>query len=126
MDSQPIEEILADMKIISLVQPNQKLYIADNRLALEQECGYLHAIRRYFGNQTRRTVLSKIRQRVCELENYVNNKLIKEEWIHNEFVRLKDGVKEGLMNLQQTYKDDSQTFVTLDIIVKRVDNMFKS
>ena len=86
----------------------------------------MHAIRRYFGNQTRRTVLSKIRQRVCELENYVNNKLIKEEWIHNEFVRLKEGVKEGLVNLQQTYKDDSQTFVTLDIIVKRVDNMFKN
>lgn len=123
MDSQPIEEILADMKIITLVKPNQKLYIADNRLALERETGYMHAIRRYLGNQTRRTVLSKIRQRVCELENYVTNNLIKEEWIQNEFVSLKEAVVQGLSNLQETYHDDSQTYVTLDIIIKRVENM---
>ena len=123
MDSHPIEEILADMKIITLVQPNQKLYIADNRLALEREPGYIHALWRYLGNQTRRTVLSKIRQRVCELENYVTNNLIKEVWIQNEFVSLKQAVVKGLSNLQETYHDDSQTYVTLDIIIKRVESM---
>lgn len=123
MDSQPIEEILADIKIISLLQPKQKLYIADNRLALEKESGYLPAVWRYFGNQTRRTVLSKIRQRVCELENYINNGLIKEAWIQNEFKELKAAIKTGLQNLQETYHNDSQTFVTLDIIVKRLENL---
>ena len=78
---------------------------------------------RYFGNQTRRTVLSKIRQRVCELENYINNGLIKEAWIQNEFKELKAAIKTGLQNLQETYHNDSQTFVTLDIIVKRLENL---
>ena len=123
MDSQPIEEILADVKIIAMVQPNQKLYITDNRLALQREQGYFPSIWRYLGNQTRRTVLSKIRQRVCELENYVNNKLIKEEWILKEFAELKPGIIEGLTNLQETYVSDSQTYVSLDIILKRVSNL---
>jgi hypothetical protein len=123
MDSQPIEEILADIKIISMLKPNQKLYIADNRLALEKETGYLPALWRYLGNQTRRTVLSKIRQRVCELENYVNNGLIKEEWIQKEFKSLKKSITEGLTHLQETYCEDSQTFVSIDIIIRRVENL---
>ena len=123
MDSQPIEEILADVKIIALLQPKQKLYIADNRLALEKESGYLPALWRYLGNQTRRTVLSKIRQRVCELENYINNDLIKEPWIQSEFKSIKDSVIQGLGNLQETYQDDSQTYVSIDIIIKRIVNL---
>lgn len=123
MDSQPIEEILADVKIIALLHPKQKLYIADNRLALEKESGYLPALWRYLGNQTRRTVLSKIRQRVCELENYINNDLIKEPWIQSEFKSIKDSVIQGLGNLQETYQDDSQTYVSIDIIIKRIVNL---
>ena len=123
MDSQPIEEILADVKIIALLQPKQKLYIADNRLALEKEAGYLPALWRYLGNQTRRTVLSKIRQRVCELENYINNDLIKEPWIQSEFKSIKDSVIQGLSNLQETYQEDSQTYVSIDIIIKRIVNL---
>ena len=123
MDSQPIEEILADVKIIALLQPKQKLYIADNRLALEKESGYLPALWRYLGNQTRRTVLSKIRQRVCELENYINNDLIKEPWIQSEFKSIKDSVIQGLGNLQDTYQEDSQTYVSIDIIIKRIVNL---
>ena len=106
-----------------MLKPNQKLYIADNRLALEKETGYLPALWRYLGNQTRRTVLSKIRQRVCELENYVNNGLIKEEWIQNEFRSLKKSITEGLAHLQDTYCKDSQTFVSIDIIIRRVENL---
>ena len=125
MDNQPLEEILMDLKIVSMLQPNQKLYINNNRLALDTSpmSSWTTKIWRYFGNQTRRNVLHKIRQRIGELENYINNKLIQENWIEDEFKSLKPNILQGLQNMQSTYESDSQTVVCIDILSKRIENL---
>lgn len=120
-----LEEILMDFKIVSMLQPSQKLYVNDNRLALDtsKASHMIPKIWRYLGNHTRRNVLHKIRQRVTELENYMKNDLIPEPWISEEFKQIKEKLIQGLKHMQTTYETDSQTVVYIDVIIKRVENL---
>lgn len=119
-----LEEILMDLKIVSMVQPHQKLTVENNRLALDGHANtYWRALWRYLGHQTRHNVVHKIRQRVGELESYVVHDLVREAWMMREIRALRGGVIRGLRQLQETYEDDSQLFVHLDLIAKRLEHL---
>jgi len=151
MESHLFEDVLMDLKIISMVKPNQKISVVDNRFSLESFYGnnnenvtenndfcivsvehsssswynITNGFFRMFTGQKRKNVLHKLRQRVTELENYLRNDLVKEVWIKKELKDLQSPVIRGLRNLQITYKNDSQTYVHLDVIATRLESIFK-
>lgn len=142
MQAHVLEDVLMDMQMLSMVKPYQKLSVCDNRFALESfnttatehqdgvppeetpKESYFTSLRRFFGNQNRRNVLQKLRQRVTELENYVLNDLVQEQWIKRQLRRLHPLALQGIRNLQVTYREDSQTYVHLDVIAQRMANLF--
>lgn len=155
MESHLFEDVLMDLKIISMVKPNQKVSVVDNRFSLEsfyheesvtsngvdedshittppgdnaQGWWYTNitsGIYRMFSGQKRKHVLLKLRQRVTELENYLRNDLVRESWIKQELKDLHHPVIKGLRSLQVTYKSDSQTYVHLDVIATRLESIFR-
>ena len=153
MECHLFEDVLMDLKIIAMVQPYQKISVVDNRFALESFYGnstnenvndanndfcvvsvehssstwykFTNGVFRMFSGQKRKHVLHKLRQRVTELENYLRNDLVKENWIKQELKDLHLPVIRGLKNLQTTYKSDSQTYVHLDVIATRMESIFK-
>jgi hypothetical protein len=115
-----LQDVWIDFKIISMIEPNRKLYIHDDVLALEP-VSRLEPIRRWLNSSNRRGVIQRIRQRVEELEHFIKKRDYDDlVWLKEEIIHLIDPVKNGLSTLQNTYMDDSQVHATLELVIARL------
>ena len=119
-----IQELLIDLKIISMVDPQGKLYMHGGNLALEP-VSLWQPVRRYLSNSNRGIVSQKIKQRIIELETLLKDQQIKQKWIMRELFVLLEPVKNGLSNLQQTYVHDSQINALFSLFLARLENIEK-
>lgn len=119
-----IQELLIDLKIISMVEPQGKLYMHGGNLALEP-VSLWQPVRRYLSNSNRGIVSQKIKQRIIELETLLKDQQIKQKWIMHELFVLLEPVKNGLSNLQQTYIQDSQINALFSLFLARLENIEK-
>lgn len=119
-----IQELLIDLKIISMVEPHGKLYMHGGNLALEP-VSLWQPVRRYLSNSNRGIVSQKIKQRIIELETLLKDQQIKQKWIMHELFVLLEPVKNGLSNLQQTYIQDSQINALFSLFLARLENIEK-
>ena len=117
-----LQDIWIDFKIISMLEPARKLYINDDALALEP-ISLFSPIKRWLTNSNRRCVITRIKQRVEELESYFKQKDYTDpnDWVRVEIVKLIEPVKEGLKNLRETYADDSQMAANIELIIARLE-----
>lgn len=116
-----LQDIWIDFKIITMLEPARKLYINDGMLALEP-ISVLSPIKRWLTNSNRRNVITRIKQRVEELEGFCKSDSIGEnEWIKNDIIRIIDKVKTGLCNLRETYTEDSQMSANIELIIARLE-----
>jgi hypothetical protein len=116
-----LQDIWIDFKIISMLGPTRKLYINDDALALEP-ISLFSPIKRWLNNSNRRCVITRIKQRVEELETYFKKKDYEDkEWVRVEIIKLIDPVKEGLSNLRETYAEDSQMAANIELIIARLE-----
>jgi hypothetical protein len=119
-----IQELLIDLKIMSMVEPNGKLYMQGGNLALEP-VSIWQPVRRYLSNSNRTIVSHKIKQRIVELENLLKDNQIKQDWILQELFVMIEPLKSGLANLQNTYSSDSQIQAMFSLFLARLDNIEK-
>lgn len=119
-----IQELLIDLKIISMVEPSGKLYMQGGNLALEP-VSLWQPVRRYLSNSNRNIVSQKIKQRIVELETLLKDKQIKQDWILREIYIMFEPLKNGLCNLQQTYVNDSQIQAAFSLFLARLENIEK-
>jgi hypothetical protein len=117
-----INDLLLDLKILSMVQPSGKVYLINGVLALEP-ISIFQPIRRYWSNNNRLTVSLRLKQRIMELEMLLLEKQIKQEWIISEIKNLIEPVKTGIANLQDTYSTDSQINATFALFIARLTNI---
>ena len=129
-----IQELIVDLKVISLIEPNGKLYLNHGSFALETN-SFLLPIKRYlytsFGGArplgaydiNRYTICQKIHSRVNELESLLKTKEISQDWIKHEIAKMITPLRKGLYNLQQTYITDSQIRASLDLIISLVEHI---
>ena len=116
-----LQDIWIDFKIISMLEPARKLYINDDALALEP-ISLFSPIKRWLTNSNRRCVITRIKQRVEELETYFKKRDYEDkDWVRVEIVKLIDPVKDGLSNLRETYSDDSQMAANIELIIARLE-----
>ena len=119
-----IQELLIDLKIISMVEPSGKLYMQGGNLALEP-VSLWQPVRRYLSNSNRNIISQKIKQRIVELETLLKDKQIKQDWILREIYIMFEPLKNGLCNLQQTYVNDSQIQAAFSLFMARLENIEK-
>lgn len=119
-----IQELLIDLKIISMVEPSGKLYMQGGNLALEP-VSLWQPVRRYLSNSNRNIISQKIKQRIVELETLLKDKQIKQDWILREIYIMFEPLKNGLCNLQQTYVNDSQIQAAFSLFLARLENIEK-
>lgn len=116
-----LQDIWVDLKVISMLESSRKLYICDDSLALEP-ISYFSPIKRWLNNSNRRSVINRIKQRVEELEKHFQNDDFDEVlWIKDEILKILDQVKQGLVNLQETYTGDSQVKANIDLLIARLE-----
>jgi len=116
-----LQDIWIDFKIISMLEPARKLYINDDALALEP-ISLFSPIKRWLTNSNRRCVITRIKQRVEELETYFKKTHADpNDWVRLEIVKLIGPVKDGLSNLRETYSDDSQMAANIELIIARLE-----
>ena len=121
MDS-TIQNIIIDLKIISMLEPKGKLCMINGVLAVEAQSIWV-PVKRYIYNNNRQSIFQRIKQRILELENLFSHKHICDGWIKNEFASLMEPVKLGLHHLKETYIEDSQLCANLDLIISRLNNI---
>jgi len=117
-----IQNVLIDLKIVSMVGPNGKLKLINGVLALDTN-SYFSSIRRFLSNTNRHSISYRIQQRILDLERLFEEEHVKDDWIKSEILKMIEPLKTGLMNLKETYTTDSQMSANFDIMVARVNNL---
>lgn len=117
-----IQNVIVDLKIVSMVEPNGKLYLYNGVLALEP-LSFWVSFKRYMLNSNRHTISQRIKQRLLELETLFAQNHIKDGWIREEIIKIVEPVKNGLSNLKETYANDSQMCVNFDLMIARLNNI---
>ena len=117
-----IQNVIVDLKIVSMVEPNGKLYLYNGVLALEPLTFWV-SFKRYLLNSNRYTISQRIKQRLLELETLFAQKHIKDDWIRDEIIKIVEPVKNGLSNLKETYASDSQMCVNFDLMIARMNHI---
>ena len=111
-----IDNIITNLKIISLLQPNEKLNIRKGHLNIDHGSN-LQFIKRWIYGDNRYNVLKFIKIIFRDIQKIKNKKSLKK--ILNEFEK----VEIGLKNLKITYSDDSVINVNIDIIINKMNNL---
>lgn len=116
-----LQDIWIDFKIITMLEPARKLYINDGMLALEP-ISVLSPIKRWLSNSNRRSVITRIKHRVEELEGFCKSESqCASAWIKDDIIKIIEKVKTGLCNLRETYADDSQMSANIELVIARLE-----
>jgi DNA-binding Xre family transcriptional regulator len=121
-----IDNTIANLKIISMLQKNQKLSVRNGQLTLEHDDTF-QVLRRWFFKDSRNLTLLHIR-------NTINNaiKLSKgiisgqvdielKSWTLQKLASEMQHCQTGLTNLKTTYNNDAIVFANLDVIIDRLE-----
>ena len=114
-----IDSIITNLKILSIVQINEKLCIHKGHLQIDRDTG-IQFIKRWFYRDSRDLVLNFIKELIRNI-NYLFTKvksLEKDEqkWIITRILSEMDNIENGLNNLKTTYSIDPVTIVNIENI----------
>jgi hypothetical protein len=120
-----VDNVIANMKVIAMVQSNAKLCIRKGQLAVDVDDRF-QSVRRWIYKDSRDNIIMHIR-------NIINNAikiskgLMKDEISSDlkdwTLVRMNEEMRAceiGLINLKTTYIGDSATVAALDVLIDRL------
>ena len=120
-----VDNIIANLKVIGMVQKNSKLCVRKGQLAIDNE-GHFQAVRRWLFKDSRDTVLMHVR-------NTINNAIkVSKNLINGDaqtdlrnwtLLRLNEEMRNcqaGIQNLKTTYMDDAMMVASLDVLSERL------
>ena len=121
-----IDSIITNLKIIGILQINEKLSIRHGHLHIDHEIG-LQFLKRWFFRDSRDIILNFIKELLRNILLTFNKiRLINHEdqvWILSRILLEMDSIENGLNNMKTTYSNDQVTNATIDnIIVKFKDS----
>ena len=123
-----IDDIITNLKIIGLIEPNNKLSIKNGHLKLDK-LDNLQFLRRWLNRDSREHTiifLKNIIKNVSELINRLDNFTETDRrWIIRRIVCELENVEIGIKNLKTTYIDDSFIIVNLDNILCKLKEIVK-
>jgi hypothetical protein len=115
-----IDNVTTNLKIISLVQKNEKLCIRKGHLQIDK-ISYFRFIKRYYYNDSRETMIRFLKQLLKDI------KIIKDFYFskHNIIDNI-DSIELGINNLQVTYSQDPVIVASLDNILNKLKIIIKN
>lgn len=128
MNNEFIDNVIASLKIIGMLQKNQKLCVRKGQLTIERD-DRMQFMRRWINNDSRDTIIMHIRntannafkiaQHMIEMRNTSSESGIS-EWTLNLIMNELENARNGLVNLKTTYVNDAIMIANLDVLVDRI------
>ena len=116
MDTDFIDSIITNLKIISLVQINEKLGVHNGHLCIDHSSN-IQFLKRWFNRDSRTIVLKFIKDLIKNIVKITDTDVILR--ITSELIN----VEKGIDNMKLTYSDDLVTIVTLELINMKFKSM---
>jgi len=115
-----IDSIITNLKIISIIQINEKLDISKGHLVVDRDSN-IQSIKRWFNRDSRDIILNYIKDLLKNIGTALNKiKTLPHEdytWNLSRILIEMDSIETGLNNLKTTYSDDPVTIAQIDNII---------
>jgi len=109
------DELVVNLKVISLIAVNSKLYTKGSLLNLEQASIIPESIRRWYRQDNRDEAIKKIDRTITKSMSYVTKS--------PQIVQYLKDSKAGILNMKDTYSLCVQTSARLDTILDKIDTI---
>ena len=124
-----IDSIITNLKIIGILQINEKLSIRHGHLHIDRDLGF-QCVKRWFFRDSRNIILNFLKEIIRNILLTFNKiKSLNHEdqvWILSRIISEMNSIENGLNNMKTTYSIDPVTNVVIDnIIVKFKDTLVK-
>lgn len=113
-----IEKLLINLRVISQIQPYQKINAKSEFLSIEYYNWFV-SLARWVRTDDRQTCLKRLNEIITESKNILNNKDIKKEYEKRIKTSLKNCIT-GLENLKKTYENDITTISYLELLIDNI------
>ena len=110
MDEDLFDSIITNLKIIGMVQINEKLSIRKGHLCIDYST--FQCLKRWYYKDSREVILIFIK----DLIRNINNSIHEKEHI-DRILQEMGNISNGLSNLKTTYSDDPLTVVCIENII---------
>lgn len=121
-----IDDIITNLKIIGMVQKNDKLSISTGHLKIDKE-DHVQFVRRWLNRDSRESTILFIKNVMKNLNDLITRLEIFEIddkiWIVKRIVSELENVEVGIKNLKITYVNDSYVCVNLDNILSKLKDI---
>jgi hypothetical protein len=114
-----IDNIITNLKIIGLVQLNEKLSIHKGHLYIDKLC--LQSVKRWYYKNSREILIVYLKDLLRIIQGVLDKMSNKPNylWIQAKIFTEMEHAKAGIINLKRTYSSDQVTVVKLDTILTK-------
>lgn len=120
-----IDDIMANLKVIGMLQKNSKLCVRKGKLAIDDE-SHFQFLRRWLKRDSRDSVLMHMKNTIVNAIN--TSKVLLNESKYSEhdkwvLLRLNEEMRAcemGIVNLKTTYAGDAMMVASLDVLIERL------
>ena len=120
MDQDFIDSIITNIKIISMIQINEKLSIRKGHLQIDRSSN-IQFLKRWFNRDSREVVFKFMKDLVKNLI-LVMEKIKNKNLIIDEIIKMDNGFE----NMKITYSDDIVTIVTIEMLSIKIKNLINN
>ena len=129
LNEEYIDNLITNLKVIGLIEINDKLIIRKGHLQIDHESN-IRSIIRWFNRDSRDIILKFIKEvfrNIYHVINKIKSKEITDEssWIFTRIISEFEKVEMGLNNLKITYSPDPVVIVTIDNIVIKMKEIYE-
>lgn len=110
------DDLLTSLKIIGMIDSNQKLCLRNGRLALSTSRG----VWRWLAGDSRAQTFAAIRSAVMGAIQVMDTNS-EDSWLAGRLLRELGGARKGIQNLQETYASDSLAVAQLQVLEERIE-----
>ena len=129
LNEEYIDNLITNLKVIGLIEINDKLIIRKGHLQIDHESN-IRSIIRWFNRDSRDSILKFIKEvfrNIYHVINKIKSKEITDEssWIFTRIISEFEKVEMGLNNLKITYSPDPVVIVTIDNIIIKMKEIYE-
>ena len=124
-DQHYVDQVLANLKVISMVQEGARLRLIAGQLSIDYPSP-VQPIRRWFYGDSRSIMINHVRGvihnalNIVKIEHMVVDK--ERSWIVTKIIESLLKAKNGIQNLMNTYQHDAVVFCALEVLTDKIIN----
>lgn len=112
------DEVVVNLKVISSIVVNSKLYTKGAYLNIEQPMIIPESVRRWYRQDSRDESIKRIDRTITKASSYIEKEKSMVQYIRE--------AKIGITNMKETYSSCIQTSARLDTILDKIQNILNN